>query len=84
MGLNIEEQGQLKVREQDDWIWNRRRERYQPMVQGVFNGSKGDDKVGTARSLRVAPKLDRNWRPSSTVFVGGSVDAPGEKVSRVS
>ena len=32
------EQGRLKVREQDDWIWERRKERFEPLAQSVFNG----------------------------------------------
>ncbi len=40
VGLDHVEQGQLKVREQDEWIWTRRLERYQPMAQTVFNTSR--------------------------------------------
>ena len=36
VGLNHVEQGQLKVREQDVWIWTRRLERYQPMAQSCL------------------------------------------------
>ena len=38
VGLSETEKGQLKVREQDEWIWKRRRERFLPMVQSVYNG----------------------------------------------
>ena len=38
VGLNPVEQGRLKVRRQDDWIWTRRLERYEPMAQSVYNG----------------------------------------------
>ncbi|MEL7267676.1 MAG: DUF1549 domain-containing protein, partial [Planctomycetota bacterium] len=39
VGLTPAEQGVLKVREQDEWIWRRRLERYQPMAQSVFNAN---------------------------------------------
>ena len=38
VGLDYVDQGRLKIREQDEWIWNRRLERYEPMVQSVYNG----------------------------------------------
>ena len=38
VGLTPEEKGIKKVREQDVWIWERRLERYEPMVQSVYNG----------------------------------------------
>ena len=81
VGLSIPEQGQLKVREQDVWIWTRRLERYQPMVQSVFNGTAGQA-AGNARKLRIAdkPKAGSNKTPQSTILTGGSLEAPGEPV----
>ena len=38
VGLTPTETGRLKVRRQDDWIWTRRLERYQPLAQSVYNG----------------------------------------------
>jgi len=38
VGLSPTETGRLKVRRQDDWIWTRRLERYQPLAQSVYNG----------------------------------------------
>ena len=38
VGLSPAETGRLKVRKQDDWIWTRRLERYQPLAQSVYNG----------------------------------------------
>ena len=38
VGLSPSETGRLKVRRQDDWIWTRRLERYQPLAQSVYNG----------------------------------------------
>ena len=78
-GLTPQEEGRLKVRRQDDWIWNRRLERYEPMAQSVFNGP--DYIPGNGRKLRVTAKLDLDWRPESAILQGGAVDAPGEPVS---
>ena len=77
-GLSIEEQGQLKVREQDVWIWTRRLERYEPMVQSVYNGP--DPKFLNARKLRMPDKVQVTWKPESHILTGGSLEAPGEKV----
>jgi mono/diheme cytochrome c family protein len=80
VGLSIPEQGQLKVREQDVWIWTRRLERYQPMAQSVYNGSQ--KYFGNmARKLRVDQKQDRDWKPEITILTGGSLEAPGEPVT---
>ena len=78
VGLSIEEQGQLKVREQDVWIWTRRLERYEPMVQSVYNGP--DPKFLNARKLRMPGKIPASWKPESHILTGGSLEAPGEKV----
>ncbi len=78
VGLSPEEQGQLKVREQDHWIWTRRMERYQPMVQTVYNGPT--PKSIYPRKLRMNAKANVNWRPDSRILDGGSLEAPGEKV----
>ena len=78
-GLTSADEGRLKVRKQDEWIWTRRLERYQPMVQSVFNGP--DYIPGNGRKLRMPAKIDADWRPDSTIFEGGSVHAPGEAVT---
>ncbi len=78
-GLSSAEEGRLKVRQQDEWIWTRRLERYQPMAQTVFNGP--DYIPGNGRKLRVPAKLDRSWRPDSRILDGGSVHAPTEPVT---
>ena len=78
-GLTPADEGRLKVRRQDEWIWNRRLERYEPIVQSVFNGP--DYVPGNGRKLRMPAKIDADWRPDSTIFEGGSVYAPGEAVS---
>ena len=79
VGLDHVEQGRLKVREQDDWIWNRRLERYQPMVQTVYNGPVPG--FLNARKLRMNAKANNEWRPDSRILTGGALEAPGEKVS---
>jgi mono/diheme cytochrome c family protein len=79
VGLSPEEQGRLKVREQDVWIWNRRLERYDGMVQSVYNGP--DPKSLNARKLRMNAKANVNWRPESHILTGGALEALGEKVS---
>ncbi|MCB1226750.1 MAG: PSD1 domain-containing protein, partial [Verrucomicrobiales bacterium] len=78
-GLSIEEQGQLKVREQDVWIWTRRLERYQPLAQSVYNGP--DPKFLNARKLRMPEKaVNASWKPDSHILTGGSLEAPGDPV----
>lgn len=78
VGLDIVEQGQLKVREQDVWIWTRRLERYEPMIQSVYNGLTGK---GNARSLRIAPKKNPSEELKSFILTGGALEAPGEEVT---
>ncbi len=78
VGLNYVEEGQLKVREQDEWIWTRRLERYQPMVQSVYNGP--DPKWLNARKLRMPGKIDQKVQLVSHILTGGSLEAHGEEV----
>ena len=79
VGLTPEEQGRKKVRRQDEWIWKRRLERYQPMVQGVYNGTT--PKSLNARSMRIPKKPGQNVPSESRILLGGTLEAPGEKVS---
>lgn len=78
VGLNHVEEGQLKVREQDEWIWTRRLERYEPMVQSVYNGP--DPQWLNARKLRMPGKINANVQLVSHILTGGSLEAPGERV----
>ncbi len=73
-GLNYREEGRLEVRQQDEWIWTRRLERYLPMAQSVFNGA--DYIPNNGRNLRVPGNLDSSWRPKNTILNGGALDAP--------
>ncbi len=79
VGLNETEKGQLKVREQDEWIWKRRRERFLPMVQSVYNGP--DPKFLNARKLREPEKVNKDWKPDSHILTGGALEAKGDKVT---
>jgi len=79
IGLDYIDEGRLKVREQDDWIWNRRKERYEPMVQSVFNSPV--PKSVNARKLRVTDKIDEKAPLENYILMGGSIKAPGDKVS---
>ncbi len=78
-GLDHMEEGRLKVREQDEWIWTRALERYEPMAQSVFNGP--DYIPPNERKLRMPDSIDSSWRPQNSIYLGGSVDAPGAKVT---
>ncbi|MFZ9838364.1 MAG: PSD1 and planctomycete cytochrome C domain-containing protein [Opitutaceae bacterium] len=80
-GLNHVDEGQLKVREQDEWIWSRARERYAPMVQSVYDGPDPKWTFKSARELRLPKSIDATWRPETHILLGGSLEAPGEKVS---
>lgn len=79
VGLDYVEQGRLKVRRQDEWIWKRRLERYEPMVQGVYNGPT--PKSFNARKLRMPEgEIDLTWRPENHILTGGALEALGDPV----
>ena len=78
VGLDYVDEGTLKVREQDSWIWNRRRERYQPMAQSVYNGQPT---YLNARKLRRPKNIDSKWRPASFIYSGGDRNAKGQAVT---
>ncbi|MEO6788501.1 MAG: DUF1549 and DUF1553 domain-containing protein, partial [Chthoniobacteraceae bacterium] len=80
VGLDYIAEGQLKVREQDEWIWERASERYEPMVQSVFDGPDPKLNFKSARNLRMPDVINVNWRPETHILTGGSIEAPGEKV----
>ncbi|MCM2373011.1 PSD1 and planctomycete cytochrome C domain-containing protein [Aporhodopirellula aestuarii] len=79
VGLNHIEQGRLKVRNQDEWIWTRRLERYQPMAQSVFNSSDVGVNIG-ARKLRLKEKINLNQPTESFILTGGAITAPADPV----
>lgn len=78
VGLDEMDKGRLKVREQDCWIWNRRKERYQPLAQSVFNGP---NLWQNARKLRKPEKVDMKWRPDSFIHIGGDYQVKGDAVT---
>lgn len=80
VGLNYVEQGQLKVREQDEWIWNRRLERYQPMAQSVFTTDVLDPASDGARKLRIDRKTKSTSPLENHILLGGALTALGDRV----
>lgn len=81
VGLDHVAEGQLKVREQDEWIWTRQLERYEPMAQSVYDGAEVQYAWNGARKLRIAQDSKPNWRPDSRIYLGGSLEAPGPQVT---
>ena len=82
VGLDHVESGMLKVREQDEWIWERRLERFEPLVQSVFSARDMPKKTQNARKLRRFTVFrDDDGTVDTCILTGGSLDAPGEKVS---
>ncbi len=81
VGLDHVEQGRLKVREQDEWIWNRRLERHQPLAQAVYSGPTPKKVYAKKLRMQNRKQWDKNWRPNSVIYTGGALEAPGEKVT---
>ena len=79
VGLDHVDEGQLKVREQDEWIWNRRLERYRPMAQSVFNANASVLPWNGARKLRINRKKTSN-PVINHVLLGGALTALGDPV----
>jgi len=79
VGLNYIEEGRLKVRKQDVWIWTRRLERYEAMAQSVYNASPAKG-APNARKLRMPKERDAEATLESYIFMGGALSARGEKV----
>lgn len=77
VGLTPEEKGIMKVRQQDQWIWERRLERYQPMAQAVYNGQ---DDYKNGRKLRPPKQINQKWRPDTSILGGGALEAPLQQV----
>ena len=78
VGLSEMEKGRLKVREQDTWIWERRKERFQPLVQSVANGP---DHHQNSRKLRAPKNAKKEWRPESYIHMGGDYRSKGEAIT---
>ncbi len=80
VGLNATDKGQYKVYKQDVWIWTRRLERFEPMIQGVYNGQDDPLRYPGSRKLRIIEKQDPDWKPESFILMGGALEAEGESV----
>ncbi len=80
VGLNHTEQGQLKVREQDEWIWTRRLERYEPMVQSVFTAPDVRLAGNAARKLRLPVSIGQEPVKPHHILLGGDLNSEGEVV----
>lgn len=80
VGLDHVEQGQRKVREQDEWIWTRSLERYQPMAQSVYNSATFQLAWNGARQLRINRKNENATPPENHILIGGALTALGDRV----
>ncbi len=80
IGMDYVAEGQLKVREQDEWIWERALERFEPMVQSVYDGAPGKKAWNAARKLRMPEVINASWKPQNFIYTGGSLAAPGPEV----
>ena len=80
VGLDHVDEGQLKVREQDVWIWTRQLERYEPMAQSVYNAPAADLAWNGARKLRVSRSKKANQPPENFILTGGALTAHGDPV----
>ena len=78
VGLTPEEKGIKKVRTQDVWIWERRLERFEPLVQAVYNGQ---DDYKNGRKLRTPKQINKKWRPKNFILGGGALEAPLKSVT---
>lgn len=80
VGLDYVDEGTLKVREQDEWIWNRRLERFEALAQSVYNGNVAATPNGRKLRPPAKNKVDKDWKPESFVLTGGSLESQGAEV----
>ena len=81
VGLTTVETGRLKVREQDEWIWERRLERYQPLAQSVFSSPTIPKKLAAAKKLRIFRNAAGDGEGvEAYILAGGALTAPGDLV----
>ncbi|QGJ68550.1 Secreted protein containing planctomycete cytochrome C domain [Planctomycetales bacterium 10988] len=84
VGLTTQEEGELKIREQDVRIWTRRLERFEPLVQSVYNGGDLYQKSQTLRLPNLNNPKQReltNLLPESNIYEGGDVYSLGASVT---
>ncbi|MEC9097154.1 MAG: PSD1 and planctomycete cytochrome C domain-containing protein [Planctomycetota bacterium] len=80
VGLNATDKGRYKVYKQDVWIWTSRQERFQPLIQGVYNGMDDPFRFPGSRKLRIIEKQDPKWQPETFILMGGALEAQGDSV----
>ncbi len=68
------------MREQDEWIWTRRLERYEPMAQSVYNAAKLKLAWNGARKLRIDRMGATGLPPQNHILIGGALTALGDRV----
>ncbi len=78
VGLSPSETGQIKVRKQDEWIWKRRLERFQPLAQSVYNGPV--PKSLNSRKMRKPIQISKVPLTKNNILLGGALEAPGDVV----
>ncbi|MCM8527404.1 MAG: PSD1 and planctomycete cytochrome C domain-containing protein, partial [Lentisphaeraceae bacterium] len=81
VGLSIQEQGFLKVREQDVRMYTRRLERYMSLAQSVYNGNfhlQNEKKLRPPKNINT-PKMQQP--PKSFILSGGALTSKGSEVS---
>ena len=79
IGLTPQEEGRLKVREQDVRIWKRRLERFQPLAQSVYNGPvrlQKSDKLRQPKVETVDIVREKNF-----IYAGGDVFTKSDAVT---
>lgn len=79
VGLTPSETGRIKVRRQDDWIWTRRLERYEPLAQSVYNGPT-PSKLNS-KKMRMPSKIPGTPPVVTNILMGGALEAPGDPVT---
>lgn len=80
VGLTIQEQGFLKVREQDVRMYTRRLERYQPLAQSVYNGNfhlMNEKKLRPPKNINT-PHMQKP--PKTFILSGGSLTSKSDEV----
>ncbi|MCM8534994.1 MAG: PSD1 and planctomycete cytochrome C domain-containing protein [Lentisphaeraceae bacterium] len=80
VGLSVQEQGFLKVREQDVRMYTRRLERYMPLAQSVYNGNfhlVNEKKLRPPQNINTAKM---QTPPKTYILSGGALTSKGSEV----
>ncbi len=78
LGWDHVDEGTFKVRRQDERIWTRRLQRFEPLAQSVYSGG---DLYQQSVKLRKPAKDKIGAIPESFLYAGGSVFAPADAVT---